>query len=111
MNMQPLIDAINYAGYVSGLTHDFYRYPARFSPLFAQAAVEAFTAPGDTVLDPFSGGGTSLVEALALGRNAVGLDISPLAVFLGRVKTAVLSDDDLALLAAWARDTAPTLSP
>jgi hypothetical protein len=32
---------------VSGLTHGFYKYPARFSPAFARAAVEAFSNPGD----------------------------------------------------------------
>ena len=72
MDFQSLIDAINYRGVVTGLTHDFYRYPARFSPLFARMAVELFTRPGDTVLDPFAGGCTSLVEALAAGRNAIG---------------------------------------
>jgi tRNA G10 N-methylase Trm11 len=50
---------------VVGLTHNFYRYPARFSPQFARAAVATFTEPGDTVLDPFMGGGTSAVETLA----------------------------------------------
>ena len=52
---------------VGGLTHNFYKYPARFSPEFARAAIEAFTEPGDLVLDPYVGGGTTLVEARALG--------------------------------------------
>ena len=68
MNFQSLIEAINVHGVVSGLTHDFYRYPARFSPAFARAAIELFTEPGDTVLDPFLRSSTSLVESLALGR-------------------------------------------
>ena len=34
-----------------GLTHGFYKYPARFSPVFASAAIRAFTEPGDLVLD------------------------------------------------------------
>src|SRR5947209_2346116 len=50
---------------VRGLTHDFYKYPARFSPIFARAAIELFTRPGDLVLDPHVGGGTTLVEARA----------------------------------------------
>src|SRR4051812_40922043 len=87
MNLQPLLEAINDRNIVSGLTHSVYRYPARFSPVFARAAIETFTQPGDTVLDPFMGGSTSLVEALALGRNAVGTDLNQLAVFLTRVKT------------------------
>ena len=111
MNVQPLLDAINDRNIVSGLTHDLYRYPARFSPLFARAAIELFTDPGDTILDPFMGGSTSLVEALALGRHAVGTDINQLSVFLARVKTLLLSDADLESLRAWADLTVPDLSP
>lgn len=87
---------------VSGLTHKFYRYPARFSPEFVRAAINTFTEPGDYVLDPYAGGGTSLVEAAALGRNAVGIDISQLAEFISRVKTTVLSPGELETLAKWA---------
>ena len=42
--------------------------------MFAREAIEAFTQPGETVLDPFCGGGTTLVEAVSLGRRAAGLD-------------------------------------
>jgi DNA modification methylase len=77
---------------VSGLTHGFYKYPARFSPVFARAVIEIFTKPGDLVLDPYVGGGTTLVEARALGREAVGIDISALAEFVANVKCTVLSE-------------------
>lgn len=87
---------------VAGLTHTFYRYPARFSPQFARAAIEAFTKPGDIVLDPFMGGGTTLVEARVLGRRAIGIDISNLAVFVSTVKTTILSESNLSLISAWA---------
>ncbi len=60
------------------------QYPARFSPAFARAAIETFTKPGDLVLDPHVGGGTTLVEALALGRDAIGVDISALAEFVAK---------------------------
>ena len=36
---------------INGLTHRFYRYPARFSPAFAAACIEAYSKPGDVVLD------------------------------------------------------------
>lgn len=111
MNLQPLLEAINDRKVVSGLTHGIYRYPARFSPLFARAAIETFTKPGDTVFDPFMGGSTSLVEALSLGRNAVGTDLNQLAVFLARVKTACLSDGEICMLRDWADLTVPDLSP
>jgi len=91
---------------VRGLTHTFYRYPARFSGAFARAAIEAFTDPGDLVMDPHVGGGTSLVEALALGRDAVGVDISSLAEFVSSVKTTVFTDAELEVLSTWAKHLA-----
>jgi DNA methylase len=88
---------------VRGLTHNFYRYPARFSPAFVRAVIETFTEPGDLVLDPHVGGGTSLVEALALGRHAIGVDISALAQFIASVKTTVFTEPELSRLEAWAK--------
>src|SRR6266853_498166 len=111
MNVQTLLDAINDRNIVSGLTHDLYRYPARFSPLFARAAIELFTKRGDTVLDPFAGSCTSLVESLIAGRHAVGADISPLAVFLGGVKTMLCEQKDRDLIVDWAMEVVPDLSP
>lgn len=98
-----LIDAARDSRPVTGLTHNFYRYPARFSPTFARAAIETFTRPGDLVLDPHVGGGTTLVEALASGRDAIGVDISALAEFATKVKTTLLSETELKRLKAWAR--------
>ncbi|MBI3319513.1 MAG: hypothetical protein HYZ89_02870 [Candidatus Omnitrophica bacterium] len=57
--------------------------------------------PGDVILDPFMGGATTLVEARAMGRHAVGSDISTLSVFLSRVKTTPLGEDDLRRVAEW----------
>lgn len=87
---------------VRGLTHGFYKYPARFSPVFARAAIQAFTEPGDLVLDPHVGGGTSLVEAVATGREAVGVDISTLAEFVTSIKCTVFSEAELKTLERWA---------
>ena len=100
---EALITAARDQAPVTGLTHNFYRYPARFSPRFVRAAIEAFTLPGDCVVDPFVGGGTTLVEALALGRNSVGIDISELATFVAEVKTTLFSDDEFRMLERWAR--------
>jgi hypothetical protein len=86
---------------VRGLTHGYYKYPARFSPAFARAAIETFTSPGDLCLDPHVGGGTTLVEALVLGRNAIGVDISELAEFVAKVKSTVFSEAELESLKRW----------
>jgi hypothetical protein len=96
-----LVQAAEDVAPVSGLTHNFYRYPARFSPRFVRAAIEALSKPGDLVLDPFMGGGTTLVEALALGRHAVGADISSLATFISEVKTTRYSEGELKILDRW----------
>lgn len=87
---------------VQGATHRFYRYPARFSPVFVQAAIEHFTKPGDLIFDPFVGGGTSVVEAMRLGRDAIGFDINELALFVSQVKTTPLPKVDRDRLRLWA---------
>ena len=86
---------------VSGLTHNFYRYPARFSPIFVKQAIELFSNEGDLVLDPFVGGGTVLPEARMLGRRSIGTDINELAVFVSRVKTMLLTRNEIAQLKSW----------
>ena len=60
-----------------------------------------FTQPGDFVLDPFCGGGTTLVEAILLGRRAAGMDVSSLATFLARTKTTPISVHDKREIAEW----------
>jgi len=96
------VEAVQNRDPVAGLTHNFYRYPARFSPLFARTAILTFTKPNEVVLDPFMGGGTTLVEAYCAGRIAIGLDISSLATFVSRTKTTPLSDEDFTCLRRWA---------
>lgn len=108
--VQQFLDGVHARDHVSGLTHAFYRYPARFSPRFARAAIEAFTGHGDLVLDPFMGGATTLVEARALNRNGIGLDINSLSCFIAKAKTTLLSDDDLRAIRIWTATTARLLN-
>ncbi|MDD2902709.1 MAG: DNA methyltransferase [Syntrophales bacterium] len=96
------IEAVHSQEPVTGYTHSFYRYPARFSPLFARAIIKAFSQPGDLVFDPFMGGGTSIVEARALGRVVVGSDINKLSVFISKVKTTVFQKSELTQVRLWA---------
>lgn len=96
-----IITAAQDAAPITGLTHNFYRYPARFSPKLVRSIIEEFTEPGDLVADPFMGGGTTLVESLVMGREAFGVDISSLAVFVSEVKTTVYTDRELAAAERW----------
>lgn len=88
---------------VAGLTHTFYRYPARFSPTFVRSAIKTFTKPGDIVMDPFMGGGTTIVEANALGRRSVGFDISGLSLFLANAKAIPIEERDIVAVERWAK--------
>jgi len=72
------------SGYAS---HDFHSFAAKFPPQIPRVFIRGLTQPGDIVLDPMMGSGTTVVEALLEGRQGVGLDIDPLALRLGRAKT------------------------
>ncbi|WP_030810672.1 TRM11 family SAM-dependent methyltransferase [Streptomyces sp. NRRL S-337] len=52
-------------------------HPAKMLPAIAAHAIKTYTQPGDLVLDPMCGIGTTLVEALHLGRNALGIEYEP----------------------------------
>jgi hypothetical protein len=101
-----LRDAALFSGYTGGNTHHFYHYPGRFSPEFARAVIEDFSEPNDFVLDPFMGGGTSIVEGLALGRRMIGVDINTLGRFVADVRTTPLSTSDGGAIRKWAARSA-----
>src|SRR5690606_28475459 len=64
------------------LTHGMHPYPAKFIPQIPNALIQELSSVGDTVGDIFCGSGTTLVEALTLKRNAVGIDANPLACLI-----------------------------
>ncbi|PYS47658.1 MAG: hypothetical protein DMG13_27395 [Acidobacteria bacterium] len=68
------------------LTHYLFRYPAKFHPPIALSLIRRYSAVGETVYDPFCGSGSLLVEAAANGRDAIGSDLDPVAVFVSQVK-------------------------
>lgn len=76
------------SGYAS---HNFHSFPAKFPPQLPRKFISALTEPGDVVLDPMMGSGTTVVEAFLTGRKAIGIDIDPLAVLLSKVKVTPAS--------------------
>jgi hypothetical protein len=100
---EKLLSSIQDTKPVKGLTHFFYRYPARFSPQFARAAIECFSEAGDLVLDPFMGSGTTIIESRVLGRRSIGTDISQLACFIAKVKSSVYTSKELSEFENWAQ--------
>ena len=68
--------------------HGLHPYLGKFVPQLVEIFLRKYFSVGQTVLDPFCGSGTALVQANELGVNAVGCDISAFNVLLCKVKTA-----------------------
>ncbi|MBT6644857.1 MAG: hypothetical protein HOB52_03550 [Euryarchaeota archaeon] len=66
--------------------HYMCSYMAMFPPELPHYFIERFTKTGDRVLDPFSGRGTTAVEAAAQSRFGIGNDLNPLSIALTRGK-------------------------
>ena len=77
------------------LTHNFHTYPAKFIPQIPKTAITYFTQVGDTILDPFCGCGTSLVEAKLANRNSIGVDLNPIATLVAKVKATPIDSKNL----------------
>lgn len=70
------------------LTHWIYPYKGKFHPQMIRALMNIIKIKsGETILDPFVGSGTAILEAQILGVNGIGIDISPLCVLISKVKT------------------------
>lgn len=52
-------------------------HPGKFPESLIETFLKDFTAPGDRVLDPMAGTGSALLAALALGREAYGIELNP----------------------------------
>ncbi len=89
-----------------GHVHGFHTYPARMHPTTASRLIQAVSEGAATLLDPFCGSGTVLVEAMIAGRRAMGVDLNPLAVRLARIKTSPGDPGSREEIVAAARDVA-----
>lgn len=69
--------------------HSAHWFPGNFIPQLPTAFIQALSAPGDLVFDPFGGSGTTAVEAVRLGRRAILSDRLTACVMIGRGKIAV----------------------
>lgn len=95
-----LRDALLLRGRVTRATHGFHTYPAGLHP---DAAAQLLGLAPGPVLDPFCGGGTVLVEAMLAGRDALGCDISPVAILVARARTARTTEAERTALRVAAR--------
>ncbi len=68
--------------------HRLHPYLGKFVPQLVEALLERYVPRGGSVLDPFAGSGTTLVQALESGYDATGVDVAAFNCLLMRVKTA-----------------------
>jgi DNA modification methylase len=73
------------------LSHGIHPYSAKFIPQIPHHLIKILSLKGETVWDPFAGSGTTALEALLLGRQAVSSDVNPLSKVIGKAKTASLT--------------------
>ena len=76
-------------------THGYHPYSAKYIPQIPYRLVSKFTKKNELVLDNFMGSGTTLVESKLLGRNAIGIDVNPLACLISKVKTTTIQKSTL----------------
>ena len=76
-------------------THGYHIYPAMMIPQVARTLIEEYGPKGQlqTILDPYMGSGTTLVEAAIKGVNSIGTDLNPLARMMSKVKTTHYNED------------------
>jgi SAM-dependent methyltransferase len=86
---QNFFDANAYG--VGYATHGLFPYRGKFHPQMIKGIMNIIgLRPGDTVLDPMAGSGTTLIEASIIGINSVGVELSPFACLMARAKLAGL---------------------
>lgn len=70
------------------------QYRGNWPPQVARNLIKLYSKPGDTVLDPMAGGGTTPVECKLLSRNSISIDINPdaCAIILDRLKFKMPED-------------------
>jgi len=67
--------------------HSIHPYPAKFPPSVPHQLLKRLSKKGDTILDPFCGSGTTLVEGLSFECNVIGNDINFIALLISKIKT------------------------
>lgn len=88
---------------VTAYTHGFHKYPAKFIPHIPKWAINKYLSrqKSKTILDPFCGSGTTLVEGILAGHNVIGIDIDPLSCLIAKVKTTAVNISELNKVTDW----------
>src|SRR5579884_2382206 len=85
---EPDLDFLTHA--TNDVTHGLHPFAAKCPPPLVAWLIERWSQPGDTILDPMAGSGTTLIEAQLLERRSIGVELDPLSCLLCQVKTTPL---------------------
>lgn len=83
------------------LVHGLHEYKGKFNPQMARSLINVVDSSATSLIDPFCGSGTALIEGLRLGLSVGGVDKNPLAAWMAKVKVRTLrasGDPSLAVL-------------
>ncbi len=86
---------LDFHGLTDAAIHRVHPFPAKFPPALPRLFIRHLTRPGDWVLDPMMGSGTTVVEAAYTDRVALGGDIDPLALQVSWAKCHPVPPDTL----------------
>ncbi|MCK4224956.1 MAG: hypothetical protein KAX39_07230 [candidate division Zixibacteria bacterium] len=75
--------------------YKMHRYFARRPYSVFRELIKHYSNPGNIILDPFCGGGVTVVEGLTLKRKVIGVDINPMATFITRMEVIDVDLDEL----------------
>ena len=79
-------------------THGFHPYPAKFTPQIVNKFFNLYCKTGFSILDPFCGSGTTLVEGVLNGMPSFGIDLNPIAYIISKAKSNRYSDREIQLI-------------
>lgn len=79
-------------------THGFHPYPAKYTPQLVNKYLNLFCKQGYSILDPFCGSGTTIVEGAINGMHSVGIDLNPIAYIVSKAKSNKYNENDIRLI-------------
>jgi DNA modification methylase len=75
------------------VTHGIHPYKGKFYPQLAKTLINLSGQTNGTILDPYCGSGTVLLESQLNGFNAIGFDLNPMANLIAKAKTGIINAD------------------
>ena len=81
--------------HLNNAVYNFHSFPAKFPPQIPKLFIQQLTEPGDVVLDPMAGSGTTLIESKLSGRYGIGFDIDPLSLLMTKVKLSHFNSNEI----------------